>query len=265
MQRAAVYVNPSMAGTGAEPPVLLAGPASGETSVADALRGILGNRIFKLQPQLTCPANFPVSEFAANLGVAAAHQNRRRAAGRCGDLLPERYRSRLIPLWPAAAVSVLLLLAALAFNLTIQAGDVSRDVDSLSARVETLEVRDRQLRLEASSARVLQEKTLRAEASTNAVRSYLGTVDGQVEFLTRSLDALAREALPPGLVLSNIAPVGPDLQVVGVAPSFEGVLEYAENLRASPYFAGAEATGAQAPGGAAQGPGRVSFRIIASR
>ena len=262
VERAAVYAGAHGEG---QAPVLLAGPNSGETPLAQALRDLLGASIRAFQPPLSCPEHFPVAEFAANLGVATAHLHRRRAAGRCQDLLPERHRHRIVPMGPAGAVAGLLLLAAVAFNLTLQVGETSHEVDTLSERADTLDVRDRQRRLEASGAQVLEERTQQAERTTDAVLSYREDLGGQMEFLSRSLAILAGQAPPLDILLSGITPAGEDFQVSGVSPSLEGVLQYIENLRASPYFTDAQVTSAQAPGGSADGAGRVNFRITVSR
>ena len=244
-QVAGYYQTLDTHGDGHPFPVVLTGQVPGGADLAEILPRILDREVLPCSPGLVFPGHFPDHEYAANLGLALADRanasgirslSRRQRPSASLSLLPKRHLPRSLPMRPAAAFLALALFATLTFNIANRVDAVKSDRDVLTPQLTNLETQDRQDRPSQARARVLHERVAAAAARVAAVQAHRSGLREGAATLLAQLRAVNRESLPPGVLVSALSLKGTDLTAQGTAASYEDVVRYAVNLRASGLF-----------------------------
>ncbi len=226
-------------------PVMLTGISS-DGPLAEAVLQMVQREVRPFVSPVNHPRHFPPVEYALNIGLALAHRERARPRKTLPrkkavsiNLLPERYLPQPLPIKPVAVFVSILLFGSVAFNFTSQVNDMSAEAATLSSRLDQLERQARQHRLSLARASATQSDIEAASQLSLSLESYLDSLQKEIEDLLSRLDTITREALPPGVEIATVALQGNELSLTGSAPSYEHVVQYTANLRASGLFTGA--------------------------
>lgn len=226
-------------------PVMLTGVSS-DGPLAEAVCQMLQREVRPFVSPVSYPRHFPPIEYALNIGLALAHKARGRPRATLPrkkavsiNLLPERYLPQPLPIKPVAVFVSILLFGSVAFNFNSQVNDMSLEAATLSSRLDQLERQARQHRLSLARASATESDIEAANQLSLSLESYLDSLQKEIESLLSRLDTITREALPPGVEIATVALQGNELSLAGSAPSYEHVVQYTANLRASGLFTGA--------------------------
>ncbi len=252
-------------------PIIFTGKNSAADSpVAQTLRRTLPWEVLPFAPPIQHPDDFPLEEYATNMGLfladrveARSNQEESAPSVPALDLLPQRHRPNPLPVFQAAIFITLGMLAVHPFDFTglvqdkqLQAQTVNRDLRDL---------RSQEQRHNLILARHQENQTGfdDAQAQGIALRSLQEGLDEDMDALLTRLAIITHDAKPDDISLTTIAPLGEDWSVRGSAPTYEEALKYAADLKAYPVFEDARAI--QVQGTDATGPeaedGLVSFLI----
>ena len=158
---------------------------------------------------------------------------------------------------------VLILLGAAINPTTVQVEALVQQADDLTAALVPLrgEVRDRRtdVGLESTAKKELEDVNQQIAALETRVKD----LDNEMVTLLGRLESITRTALPGGVRLASLAPGKGGFALNGNADSYDEVLQYAANLRASELFSNAtieEITGSTRESAS----GGLIFKILAT-
>jgi Tfp pilus assembly protein PilN len=236
--------------------VVLSGNLSPASPVADLLRERLNREIQPLLPGLAYPADFPVAEYAANLGLAVAHRFRELSQGNLPaqrgmavNLLPQRYSPKSLPLKPLALGMALVLLGLLAFGvLTPQVAAAQAESDQLASRLTNLERAERLQVLAQNRVSRFEEELALLRSQANNLDDHQLALRTEIQTLIDRLVTLSDTALPRGVEVSDLTRNAQGFAVSGTAFDYEDVIQYKTNLQNSGHFRRANILAVQARG-----------------
>ena len=238
-------VTPSTGNGAVHPPlpVVLVDGALDKGALGKALKEAFGARLVPFAPAVDTPDDFPMAEYAVNVGLACAEaSNPQRRSGPSKqhrpvmDLLPVRYRRPTVPVRPVGTAALLLFLAAGALFATDRLQQVVAQDELLTQRVEQLQLIDRQLRVSAARAGVLQQQLPSLTTQATVLETQLLDLSDDMSLLLARLQAITMDSVGPGLRVANLTLVGPTLTLGGSAPTYEDALDYTDALRSSGLF-----------------------------
>ena len=229
---------------GSQPlPVVLTGHASRDSPLTKEIHQGLRRKVLPFSPPLAYPEHFPPDEYAVNLGLALADGvrpkvRRRNTADRLPsfNLLQARHLPRPLPVRPLAVFIGLLLLGAVALNFGGRVDTLSAEVAALSARHTNMQREERQHRLTLLRAGDTEADIQAIDRLTQDLESHLADLEGEMDTTLDWLETLTERSLPPDVALSSLVQQGGALDLMGKASSYQNVLRYIENLRASGLF-----------------------------
>ena len=229
-------------------PLVLTGEVPGDTELGEELQNILGRDVLPLSPNISYPDDFPISEYAANVGLALldrANPRWWRALARDGqtslNLLSERHIPRRVPATAIGVFVALTFFALSAFNFTPRVDALTAEAAEAGSEVERKERLQRlhslgkasAAKVEAESLEILQA-TLILEAHRGRLIEEMATLGAFFERI-RTITVTSR---PEDVIVSNLSPKGDEFTLTASAPTFEGAIQYAENIRLSGLFVG---------------------------
>lgn len=226
-----------------ELPIVLTGPLSRDADIVRPLEAMLAREVLAIHPPFRCPEHFPTSEYAANLGLALADRQRghllRKVLGRepsPANLLPERHRSRVVPVLPLTVLTSLALFmyAGLVFGNNVD--DTYAHRATLSSRVAVLEREARSLEITLAGEAVLLGRTQTALQLAQNIESRKTAIEGGMEERLAQLETITRSSLPAKVRLSTLLSEANGFILEGTAPTYGDVILYAENLQESGLF-----------------------------
>jgi hypothetical protein len=98
--------------------------------------------VVAIKPPIRYPEDFPVSEYATNLGLLLADRGTNATQGSepSGNahplnLLPRRHQPKAVPVFPVAVFIVLILLAVHPFNITTKVETKVQERDAISRQL----------------------------------------------------------------------------------------------------------------------------------
>jgi hypothetical protein len=256
-------------------PTVFTGPLATDGSVVGALEAKLPQKPLPLDPPFEWPSHFPIREYATNLGMAVMDWRERGALnrllfqrGKSSNLLPVRHRPRPLPLIPIAIFGILatFLYVLLVSNAMVQ--DLSSERAVLSSRVTVLERQERTIRLNQGRTAFITGQIAETALVMLTIGTRLETLDLSMRTLLDQLEATTGLALLGRVQLVSLRKQPNGFFQDGTSYTYEDVLEYSENLRATSLFTDVQivevemssATGSPA-GGQDGAPGAVTFTI----
>lgn len=252
-------------------PVIFTGKNSAADSpVAQILRSTLSWEVHPFAPPLQYPEDFPLEEYATNMGLFLADRvegrNKREDSAPSVpslDLLPRRHRPKPLPVFQAAIFLTLALLAFHPFDFTQWVNDKQLQAQTVDRSLRDLRTQEQQHNLILARHEENQTGFDQAQAQGMALRTLQEDLNEDMDTLLTRLTIITRDAKPDYITLTTIAPLGSDWSVRGSAPTYQEALKYAADLKAYPIFEDARAI--QVQGTDATGPddeeGLVSFLI----
>jgi hypothetical protein len=254
-------------------PVVLTGPGARDLLMVWAVHELVKRPILPFAPKLSYPDHFDAYEYVVNIGLALADQagKRRRRQPKAqawtvvANLLSERHLPRPFPMAPTAVFVALFLFASAAYNVTPRVAAVESRAATLGSRLESLEGRERQARLEQAQEGKTEEQIAAAVNLVTGLEEFLAQREADTLMLRDRVDAIVRGALPSGVQVANAALRGDAFVLEGVGESYESVLAYTQALRTTGLFLDAEVLrmGGAGEGMSEAGPSGVSFQAMA--
>ena len=261
-------------------PVVLMGQMANPIEFSERLGQLSGRTVSSMPLTVAYPPHFPASEYAANIGLAAAHAASAPTWWKVGakrprtlNLLPERDAPRPFPLKFLATSAALLALGFLAFNSLAPAHRaVSSEVSLLSAHLSTLQNQERQERLLLASAQARAEDLQAGNLAAQSLGITLETLNVDRQLLLERLVAATSEAVPSGITLTGISLQGTSLGMSGSGSSLDSLITFSTALRESGLFkevrvvqvSGTETTAASNLGLAGPSAGGIVFQMKAT-
>lgn len=250
-------------------PVILTGQSSKNVPVIQSLGRILRRQVLTIAPPIRYPEEFPLGEYATNVGLFLADRvgNAMEASGPSGgtnplNLLPRRHRPRPVPVFQASIFVILILLAVHPYNVTDRVDAKIQERDAIAEELQSLRRQERRHDVLLTSYQESNAELESAREFNAKLETQLETLQADIDLLLARLSTMTDSALPPGVELSSVAPLGREFSVVGIASSHAEALRYAANLRDSPLLEEARIVRVEGPGGAnPHAISTVSFQI----
>ena len=248
--------------------VVIIGETAEDGALTEVLTRALGREVLPFEPDISVPADFPIGVYAANLGLymayAAKGNPRVRGPVRMGpalNLLPERHVPQsLLPPQAFVAFLILVLLSSGVFPATTLLEGIVRSVNNQASLLEGLKVSETLHNKEKSAEQTSKAELLKVTKKSDELQSLLDDLKGDVNSLLGRLQHVTDTALPEGVRLTSMTPLGAGYALSGSAPSHEVILEYADNLSSSDLFGDATVTQLS---GSGEGKASQSFNILA--
>jgi Tfp pilus assembly protein PilN len=225
-------------------PLVLTGRFS--ESLASALQQLSQRRTVTFGPELAWPEHFLPEEYAVNLGLFLAYQSRPKDRSRVVrsnwvslNLLADRHMPRMVPMTPAAVFITLLLLWLHPFNVGAHVEDKLVSTNVLSGQIDVLKTRAQQHRANQALEKATEKETQELYRQRQILQLQLDELEGRMDSLLARLEAMTTTSLPPTMKLTSLIQRADEFALVGTATSYDEVLAYTENLRASGLFSDA--------------------------
>ena len=193
-------------------PVVLTGEGSEQPELSEAIGLVMQREVLPYAPDLDYPEYFSPGEYVLNLGLALASQAgakgglfRKGAPAVTVNLLPERYLPKPPPVIPIAVFSLLFVLGAAAFVATGNVGNIEEDADQKASRVERNE---RIFNIKEKVSTGVHGQAKGAQDFADKLDSRITTIRRDLASLVARLDEIGDKALPPNVIVPNIAPRG---------------------------------------------------------
>ena len=229
-------------------PLVLTGEVPGDSELGEELQSILGRDVLPLSPNISYPDDFPIAEYAANVGLALLDRGNPRwwrALARNGqtslNLLSERHIPRRVPVTAIGVFVALAFFALSAFNFTPRVGALTAEAAEAGSEVERKERLQRLHSLGKASAAKVEAESLEILQATLALEAHRGRLIEEMATLGAFFERIRTitvTSLPEDVKVSNLSPKGDEFTLTGSAPTFEGAIQYAENIRLSGLFVG---------------------------
>ena len=227
-------------------PVLLTGETPDDGPLAREIRRALHREIITMAPPLVYPEHFPPGEYATNVGLILAEEVWRKTRGKTTpyeapalNLLPERHLPRPLPAKQAVVLTGILLLGAVAFQVSDRVDAVSAEQATLSERLSQLQRQERAQRLLIGTAQATESQIRAAAGLTENLETHLSNFNVELDAALERLHVLTRTAIPPDVSVASFGQLGDGYGFRGLAPTVEAAIQYTKNLRESGLFTGA--------------------------
>lgn len=213
-------------------PLYITGQMSVEPELMEKLRARLGFDVEELTPPLECPAFFPVSQYAVNIGLAVRKEMSLRNGGGGGgffpldiNLLPQAYR----PWRPTArqlfSVGILVSAVTMIFPLTQITDEEMKRTASLELKNSTL---DTQLQLKMMEIQ-------RRDPLQKAINEYKSIIARNVRF-SKDIGVIMEEAEKLGVEVSTVSHGRTEITVSCAAGDYLSFRAYLTALEESGRF-----------------------------
>ena len=225
-------------------PVVLSGQLTGHGLLVQTIGELLDRDVSLSKPPFAYPEHFPVHEYTVNLGLALADRSRSPGRGKISrnkkthtNLLTDRHLGRKFPILPLAFFGILIAMGFLALMATGKVDAVASDREMLSAQMVGFEREARGHRLEVARAGTIQKRIDETKELRAGLQAQFSALDAGMATLVSQLSAFTGERLPAQTQLSSIEQPGNKFILLGSADTYDGAIQYSENLRRSGLFA----------------------------
>ena len=253
-------------------PVVLTGQVPGDGQLEIELRNMTGREIVPASPPVTSPEDFPVVQYATNVGLALLDRGRRRAwrrAPRDGpvspSLLSKRHVPAPVPIEAIAVFAVLGLFAVGALYITPRVNEVSADAVATEQTLVNKERENRMYTIQLGGATKLQGDARDVRGLTLELRSRIDALRGEMETLGtffEKIETITETTRPEDVKIADLKPLRDEFTLSGKAPTFAHALQYADNIRNSGIFV--DVSVREVSGGLAAGTEASSLESILS-
>ena len=221
-------------------PVVFTGPLAEDDLVSEELASASGRESMEAASGFEYPSHFPAREYAVNLGLASADLKKRsvrlklaRKGSVIADMLPERHRLRGLPIIPAAAFIILLLLGLASFGVAAQVDSASAEGSRLAVRVAALERQERMRKLDLGASRHAETSLQDAQQLVSSTERSLVAVGDEADELMLRLATLTSDALTADVELTSVVQESDSFRVGGIALDYDALLKYSDALLAT--------------------------------
>ncbi len=243
-------------------PVFVTGELSSDPELRDLLQSSIQYPVEQLVSRLKCPPDFPVSQYAVNIGLAlkglrsgAVFRKKDAAGFRAIDvnILPDKYRaSRLPAIETASLVIAGIVLIALLFPICqlktmgdTKTGDLEEELGGLNQELQQV-----RLSIDGITERLTSAEGLQQE--------HLSIFGSRGEF-SDSLQPVV-DALGSAIQVTSIAQTGGHISLEGEADSTSTVISFATMLEQMGAFS-AVRIASLSEGSDEANPGKVEFNV----
>jgi type IV pilus assembly protein PilM len=243
-------------------PAFVTGELSSDLELRDLLQSSIQYPVEQLTSRLKCPVDFPVSQYAVNIGLALKGLRSRVVFGKKGgagfraidvNILPEKYRgSRLHAIETASLVIAGMILIALLFPICQLRNMGDTKTSDLEEQLGGLNQELKEVRLSASD--IADELTV-AEGLRQEHLSIFGT---RAEFSDRLQPVV--DALGSAIQVTAISETDNSISLEGEADSSSTVISFATMLEQMGAFSTVRIV-SLSQGSAEANPGKVEFNV----
>ena len=233
-------------GDGGGLPLVVTGQVPADGSLERELRTLLQREVLAPAPEIDYPEDFPVAEFASNVGLGVYDRDRpkfwqlaARQAAASLNLLSERHIPTPVPFAAIATFLVLALFAVTAFNLTPRVSAVTEEADAAAATLIDLEEESAGYNIRKGVAKRLDREARQARQYTLAMESYLNVLSADIDSLEgwiNSIEVIIFQTRPENVEVSDFKPSGDNFELTGTAPTLDDAIRYTTNIRESGLF-----------------------------
>jgi hypothetical protein len=252
-----------------ELPVIITGMTGETDKLTQLLRDKIQRSTLTIDPPLQYPQNFPVDEYAINIGLFLTDQPDRSREKRgtskspALNLLPRRHLPNPLPVLQAAVFLILILLAVHPINIMGKVEAKILERDSVSSEVSLLRGQQRRLSSALSSFQENQAELAVVSRQADNLDTQLEALEERLTTLLDQISTITRVASEQGITLSGVTPRGTEgFSLGGSAGSHAELLTYVQTLRDDPLFEDALVLNVGGTGGANPGnEGVVTFSV----
>ena len=190
--------------------------------MAQTLRRTLTWEVLPFAPPINHPDDFPLEEYATNMGLfladrveARGSQEESARAVPALDLLPQRHRPKPLPVLQTAIFMTLALLAVHPFDFTQLVNGKQLEAQTVTRNLRGLRSQEQKHNL--ILARHQEDQTGFDDAQTQglALSSLQEDLKQDMDTLLTMLDVITDDAKPDNISLTTIAPLGGELVCEG--------------------------------------------------
>jgi hypothetical protein len=256
-----------------ELPVIITGMTGETDKLTQLLRDKIQRSTLTIDPPLQYPQNFPVDEYAINIGLFLTDQPDRSREKRgtskspALNLLPRRHLPNPLPVLQAAVFLILILLAVHPINIMGKVEAKILERDSVSSEVSLLRGQQRRLSSALSSFQENQAELAVVSRQADNLDTQLEALEERLKTFLDQISTITRVASEQGITLSGVTPRGTEgFSLGGSAGSHAELLTYVQTLRDDPLFEDALVLNVGGTGGANPGnEGVVTFSVQVSK
>lgn len=252
-----------------ELPVIITGLTGETDKLTQLLREKIQRRTLSIDPPLQYPENFPVDEYAINIGLFLTDQldrsreNKGSRKSLALNLLPKRHLPNALPVLQAAVFLILILLAVHPINIMGKVEAKILEKDSVSSEVSLLRGQQRRLTSALSSFQENQAELEVVSRQADNLDTQLDTLKDRLTTFLNQISTITRVASAQDISLTGVTPRGTEgFSLGGSAGSHAELLTYVQTLRDDPLFEDALVLNVGGTGGAdPSNDGEVTFSV----
>ena len=231
-------------------PIIVTGRVPNDGRLPTELERLLDHEIRPMAPDIDYPEDFPVREFAANVGMAILERTgaNRFPIGSAGpadaqNLLSERHVPNRLPVTQVAVFLALGLFAIASVWFSPQASARVAEVTEKQQELARTEGRERTYRLKSGASNKVRRDIRATVEATLALESHLvelkdgikEEIDSLAEWYNR-IDTLTIASKPPGVTVAGLSPSGDEFVLTGTAVAVADASQYITNIRTTRLF-----------------------------
>lgn len=246
-------------------PVILTGQTDATKEIAQLLMDKIQRRPLTINPDLSYPEDFPVEEYAINLGLFLTDQggnsqgNKNPGQPPTLNLLPIRHSPSPLPVFQASVFVILLLLLIHPFNVVGKVDAKILEKESISRELQQLRAQERAIDIVLAGHQENQAALDEVSVQADELGSQLSTLQEEVGTLLEQLTSITGLASDQDITLTAVSPEGETFSLVGSAGSHAKALQYVLSLRDHPLFEDARLMQIDGLGGASQSNDTVVY------
>jgi hypothetical protein len=243
---------------------------TGETDrLSQLLRDKIQRRTLSIDLPLQYPQNFPVEEYAINMGLFLtdnlSHRQDQRGPGQSLslNLMPKHLLPNAIPVFQSAVFITLLLLAFHPINIMAMVDAKISEKDTRSSEVSLLKGQQRRLTSALSTFQENQAALAVVSLQADDLEHQMDALGNQLSTVVEQISSMTRLAADQNITLSAVSPKGlEEFSLAGSAGSHAKLLTYVQTLHDHPLFEDAQVLNVGGIGGAnPSNDGVVTFAV----
>jgi hypothetical protein len=252
-----------------ELPVIITGMTGESDRLTMLLRDKIQRRTVTIDPPLQYPQNFPVDEYAINIGLFLTDQlgrgrkNKGTSKSLALNLLPKYHLPNPLPIFQTGVFLILILLAVHPVNIMGKVDAKILEKDAVFSEVSLLRGQQRRLSSALSSFQANQAELAEVSQRANDLDTQLDTLRDQLSTLVEQISSITRVASEQNISLTGVTPRGAEeFSLAGSAGSHGELLTYVQTLRDHSLFEDALVLNVGGTGGAdPSNEGVVTFSV----